>query len=73
MFVVNKVDRFRKKEDSVQETLQTVEGELSELGFTNPMVVPVSSYAAYLAKMKIFGETIRTKMNRTSLTEWLAS
>lgn len=58
MFVVNKVDRFRKKEDSVQETLQTVEGELSELGFTNPMVVPVSSYAAYLAKMKIFGETL---------------
>ncbi|HIR25843.1 MAG TPA: dynamin family protein [Candidatus Egerieimonas faecigallinarum] len=58
LFVVNKVDRFRKKEDSVQKTIQTVIDELTELGFANPMVVPVSSYAAYLAKMKIFGEPL---------------
>lgn len=58
LFVINKVDRFRKKEDSVHETLQAVKTDLSELGFASPTVVPISSYAAYLAKMKIFGETL---------------
>lgn len=58
LFVVNKVDRFRKNEDSVNETIQTVVTELTDLGFEKPMVVPVSSYAAYLAKMKIYGETL---------------
>lgn len=58
LFVVNKVDRFRKNEDSVHATLQTLTNELIELGFASPMVVPISSYAAYLAKMKIAGEIL---------------
>lgn len=58
LFVVNKVDRFRKNEDSVQETLRTVTKELIALGYTDPVVVPVSAYAAYLAKMKIYGESL---------------
>lgn len=58
LFVVNKLDRFRKKDDSVSKTLDAVVADLSEIGFENPTVVPVSSYAAYLAKMKIFGETL---------------
>lgn len=58
MFVVNKVDRFRKNEDSVPETLKAVAAELTEIGFQNPFVVPVSAYAAYLAKMCIFGEEL---------------
>lgn len=58
VFVLNKADRFRKKEDSVHETMQTAVSELTELGFAEPVVVPVSSYAAYLAKMKIFGEIL---------------
>lgn len=58
LFVVNKLDRFRKKEDSVSNTLDAVVADLIEMGFNNPTVVPISSYAAYLAKMKIFGETL---------------
>lgn len=58
IFVVNKVDRFRKNEDSVSETLKAVAAELTEIGFQNPFVVPVSAYAAYLAKMCIFGEKL---------------
>lgn len=50
IFVVNKVDRFRKNEDSVEETLAAVKKDLSEIGFENPFVVPISAYAAYLAK-----------------------
>lgn len=56
LFVVNKVDRFRKKEDSVSETIESVIRDLSDIGFETPQVVPISAYAAFLAKMNIFGE-----------------
>ena len=58
VFVVNKLDKFRKKEDSVSETLDAVVNDLTEIGFENPLVVPISSAAAYLAKMSIFGEDL---------------
>lgn len=58
LFVVNKLDRFREKEDSVSETLDTVVRDLSDIGFEDPYVVPVSSYAAYLAKLSICGESL---------------
>ena len=58
VFVVNKLDKFRKKEDSVSETLTAVEDDLKNIGFAEPLVVPISSSAAYLAKMSIFGEVL---------------
>lgn len=58
LFVVNKLDRFRKKEDSVPETIGAVSTDLEEIGFIDPYVVPISAYAAYLAKMSIFGEKL---------------
>lgn len=58
LFVVNKLDRFRKKEDSIDETLKTVIEDLMCIGFESPNVVPVSSYAAYLAKKNIFSEPL---------------
>lgn len=58
VFVVNKLDKFRRNEDSVSETLSSVVAELTEIGFESPLVVPVSSLAAYLAKQSIFGETL---------------
>lgn len=58
LFVVNKLDRFRKKEDSIEDTMRRVVEDLTNIGFENPNVVPVSSYAAYLAKMNIFSESL---------------
>lgn len=58
LFVVNKLDRFRKKEDSVSGTLGAVVSDLKKMGFECPKVVPISSYAAYLAKLSIFGEQL---------------
>lgn len=58
LFVVNKLDCFRSGEDSVRETLDAVTAELMNIGFKEPNVVPISSYAAYLAKMKLFHENI---------------
>lgn len=58
LFVVNKVDRFRKKEDSISETLKAVVQYLTNIGFQEPQVVPVSAYAGFLAKINIFGERL---------------
>lgn len=52
------LDRFRKNEDSIEGTLKAVVEDLKIIGFENPYVVPVSSYAAYLAKMNIFSEPL---------------
>ena len=57
IFVVNKLDRFRK-EDSVADTLEQVKRDLQDIGYENPLVCPVSAYAAYLAKMNMFGESL---------------
>lgn len=57
IFVVNKLDRFRK-EDSVIDTLEQVKKDLEDIGYVNPVVCPISAYAAYLAKMSLFGETL---------------
>lgn len=58
LFVVNKLDKFRKKEDSIEETLNMVVKDLMNIGFVKPVVVPISSYAAYLTKMIIFSEPL---------------
>lgn len=58
VFVVNKLDKFRKREDSISNTLAAVVNDLTEIGFVNPVVVPISSSAAYLAKMRIWGDVL---------------
>lgn len=58
IFLINKLDRFRKAEDSIAETLTAAIDDLKEMGFADPVVVPISSWAAYLAKMSIFGEEL---------------
>ncbi|MFR3728271.1 dynamin family protein [Lacrimispora sp.] len=57
IFVVNKLDRFRK-EDSVVDTLEQVKKDLIDIGFVDPFVCPVSAYAGYLAKMSLYGELL---------------
>ncbi len=57
IFVINKLDRYRK-EDSVPKTIETVYKDLKSIGFENPIICPVSAYAAYLAKMDMFQEEL---------------
>ena len=56
IFVINKLDNFKKGEDSIDETIINVEKELTKIGFKNPIIRPVSAHAGYLAKQKIFNE-----------------
>ncbi len=58
IFLVNKLDSFKKNSDSVPETLAKVKDDLIKIGFKEPKVFPVSAYAAYLAKLSLFGEEL---------------
>ncbi len=58
IFLVNKLDRFKKDIDSVPGTLEKVKEELKKMGFKDPQVYPISAYAAYLAKMVIYEEEL---------------
>lgn len=58
IFLVNRMDRFKKGVDSVTETMKTVRKDLEKLGFPDPKVYPISAYAAYLAKMSMYGEKL---------------
>ena len=58
IFLINKLDRFKLGDDSVEETIKKVKDDLVKLGFLNPKVYPISAYAAYLAKMSMFDEDL---------------
>jgi GTP-binding protein EngB required for normal cell division len=53
-FVINKLDRYRLIEDSIKESVTRTRERLVFLGFTNPVVCPISAYAGFLAKRKIY-------------------
>lgn len=57
IFVINKLDRYRK-EDSIPDTLEKVRKDLEMIGYKQPVICPISAYAAYLAKMNLFGEEL---------------
>jgi GTP-binding protein EngB required for normal cell division len=55
-FLVNKLDRFRLPEDSIDESTGKIREWLSVMGFEKPLVLPVSAYAGFLAKRKLFDD-----------------
>lgn len=57
-FVINKLDKFKSGEDSVESTLNTIKEELIKVGFESPIVFPISAYAGYLGKKIILGEEL---------------
>lgn len=63
IFVINKLDSFRSKEDSIKETLEGVKKDLTDLGFVNPIICPISAYAGFLAKMNIYKECLNEDEN----------
>lgn len=50
LFVINKVDNFKKEEDSILESVNTAKKDLNIIGFKNPKVFPMSAEAASLFK-----------------------
>ena len=58
IFLINKLDRFKTKYYSIEDTLSSMIKELISIGFKAPCVYPISSYAAFLAKKSLFGEDL---------------
>lgn len=56
VFVINKMDDFRCVDDDIEESIEGVRKDLLALGFENPVICPMSAYAALLAKKKYHGE-----------------
>ena len=51
IFVLNQLDRFKQKEDSIGKMLCDYYTDLEKLGFKNPIVIPISAQAGLLFKL----------------------
>lgn len=53
IFVVNMMDIYDPEDDSVEDIIQNIRDHLSEIGFENPMVYPISAKAGLLIKRRL--------------------
>lgn len=53
IFVVNMMDTYDPEDDSVEDILLNIRDHLSEIGFENPMVCPISAKAGLLIKKSV--------------------
>jgi predicted GTPase len=58
IFILNKLDNFRKTEDSIEVSIASVRNDLNRFGYENPVICPMSAYFALLIKMKQNGEPL---------------
>ena len=63
IFLVNKLDHFKKGVDSVEKTVEAVKKDVLKFGFKDIEVYPISAYAAYLAKRAITGVSLNDEEN----------
>ena len=52
LFVLNQLDQFKQKEDSITKMLDDYKEILLNIGFKNPIVIPISAKAASLFKQE---------------------
>lgn len=50
VFIINQLDKFDNKNDSIEECMSNVLEDIKKIGFKNYCLCPVSAYAALLAK-----------------------
>ncbi len=68
LFVINKLDRFRREEDSIDDTVTKVRADLENVGFEEFVICPVSAYAGYLAKKALWKDPMdEEEMDELSL------
>lgn len=52
VFVLNKIDEYRAGHDNIRDSIASLRQELTQLGFTDPVICPISAYCAFLQKLK---------------------
>ena len=50
IFVLNQLDKFKTKEDSIEKVMNEYESDLIKMGVNNPVIIPVSSRYAMLLR-----------------------
>lgn len=55
IFVLNKLDTFKKHEDSIEESIRGVKNDLVQLGYEAPVILPISAYFSLLIKLNLTG------------------
>ncbi len=58
VFVLNKLDCFKKGEDNIQLSIKEIKNDLKLSGYEQPVICPLSAYFAYLLKKKHYGEML---------------
>ena len=66
IFVLNKLDRYSAKDDSIPDAVTKLRNDLEKIGFKNPIICPISAYTAMLAKKCIF----KTEFNSDEADEF---
>ena len=51
IFVLNQLDSFKQKEDSIDKMLTDYKSDLIKMGFKSPIIIPISAKAALLFKL----------------------
>ena len=52
VFILNKLDCFKKVDDSISTSIDGVKNDLEKIGFKNPIICPMSAYFSLLLKIK---------------------
>lgn len=60
IFVLNKIDTFRLREDDIDQSITALKKDIENMGLNNPIICPTSAYAAGIFKKLL---------NREELTE----
>lgn len=58
LFVVNMMDTCEEEKENISKILQTIRKQLEKIGYTSPIVCPLSSQAALLIKQKMNKEEL---------------
>lgn len=58
IFVLNKLDDFKTKDDSIATSIGGVRKDLLALGYENPTICPISAYFSLLVKKRLIGEAL---------------
>lgn len=58
IFLLNKVDTYRLKEDSIEESINIIKDDICKIGFKNAIVCPISAYAAGIFKKVLTGNEL---------------
>lgn len=64
IFVLNKLDSFKKSDDSIFDSIENLRKDLLNHGFDNPIICPISSKAAFLCKQELCGVELMNSEKR---------